>query len=51
LKKNAPQIDVLFGLVNLVIAKKKLLQPRPWCACMAGEGRKPARKGLKTEKD
>lgn len=34
LKKNGAQLDVLFALANLVIVKKKLLTPRPQCACM-----------------
>jgi transposase, IS5 family len=36
LRKNGAQLDVLFGLANLVIVKKKLLQPRTQCVCMAG---------------
>ncbi len=36
LKKNGTQLDVLFGLANLVITKKDLLMPRGQCACMAG---------------
>jgi IS5 family transposase len=34
--KNGAQLDTLFALANLVIAKKKLLQPREQSVCMAG---------------